>query len=101
MAGTGGGVNRNGLTKQREFIRSCKAGGFVESGTMEWLKSVTGKVVSGLVALAVVAGGISWWSMTPGQREQVLESSGKILGWLGLVLAGARECVFMVGTLSG
>ncbi len=53
---------------------------------MEFLKSVTGKVVSGLVALAVVAGGISWWSADPSTRQMLISGSGKIMGWFLIVL---------------
>jgi hypothetical protein len=54
---------------------------------MEFLKSVVGKVVTGIVALAVVAGGISWWRMDPGTRAAVVSGTGHALAWLGLVLA--------------
>jgi len=54
---------------------------------MEFLKSVTGKVVSGLVALGVVAAGISWWQMDPATRQTLVSGTGKILAWFGVMLA--------------
>ena len=53
---------------------------------MDFLKSVTGKVVSGVVALAVIAGGISWWRTDPATRDMLLTGSGRIASWLGIVL---------------
>lgn len=53
---------------------------------MDFLKSIAGKLITGAVALAVIASGISWWRMEPSAREAVLAGSGKILGWLGVVL---------------
>lgn len=53
---------------------------------MELLKTVTGKVVTGAVALAVVAGGISWWQMDDPTRQALLDGTGKIISWLGVVL---------------
>jgi FtsH-binding integral membrane protein len=53
---------------------------------MDLLKTVTGKVVAGAVALAVVAGGISWWRMEPATREWLLSGTGKIVSWLLIVL---------------
>ena len=57
---------------------------------MELLKTVTGKVVSGAVALAVVAAGISWWRMDEATRvatvEPLLRAAREIslaLGWSG------------------
>ena len=54
---------------------------------MEFFKSVTGKVVSGLVALGVIAAGISWWQMDPDTRQMLLSGTGRILGWFGIMLA--------------
>jgi FtsH-binding integral membrane protein len=54
---------------------------------MEFLKSVTGRVVSGLVALGVVAAGISWWQMDPATRQTLVSGTGKILAWFGVMLA--------------
>ena len=42
---------------------------------MEFLKSTAGKIISGLVALAVVAGGISWWRMDEPTRQLRAEAS--------------------------
>lgn len=53
---------------------------------MELLKTITGKVVAGAVALGVIAGGISWWQMDPDTRHAIWTGTGRILGWLGLVL---------------
>lgn len=53
---------------------------------MEFLKTTAGKIISGLVALAVVAGGISWWTMEPATRQMLVSGTGKIVSWFGLVL---------------
>jgi hypothetical protein len=53
---------------------------------MEFLKSVTGRIVSGMVALAVIAAGISWWQMDPSTRQMLVSGSGHILAWFGVVL---------------
>ena len=53
---------------------------------MDLLKSVTGKVVAGAVALAVVAAGISWWQMDEATRQMLLSGTGKIVSWFLVVL---------------
>jgi hypothetical protein len=54
---------------------------------MEFLKSITGKVVSGLVAVGVIAAGISWWQMDPATRQTLVSGTGRILAWFGVMLA--------------
>lgn len=53
---------------------------------MEFLKTITGKIATGLIALAVIAAGISWWQMEPSTRQALVSGTGKILAWLGVVL---------------
>ena len=53
---------------------------------MELLKTVTGKVVGGAVALAVVAGGISWWRMDEATKSMLVAGAGRIVSWLLVVL---------------
>lgn len=53
---------------------------------MDFIKGIAGKVVTGLVALAVVGGGIVWWSMAPDRRDDVLSSVGRVGAWIGIVL---------------
>lgn len=64
---------------------------------MDFLKSVTGKVVSGAVGLAVVAAGISWWRTDPATREMLLSGTGRIMSWLGVVLLIPWVTFFVVG----
>lgn len=53
---------------------------------MDFLKTIGGKIVSGLVAVAVIAMAISWWQMEPSTREMLLTGSGRILSWLLVML---------------
>ena len=53
---------------------------------MEFLKSITGKLLTGVIALVVIAGAISWWRMDEATRSAVLSGSGKIAAWIGVVL---------------
>jgi FtsH-binding integral membrane protein len=62
---------------------------------MDLLKTVTGKVVAGVVTLAVVAAGISWWQMDPATRQMLLAGAGKIVSWLGVMLLVPWATFFM------
>jgi hypothetical protein len=53
---------------------------------MELLNSITGKVTAGVVALAVIAAGISWWQMDPNTRHWLVVGAGKIAAWGGVVI---------------
>ena len=54
---------------------------------MEFLKSISGRIVTGLVALGVVAAAISWWQMDQSTRQTLVAGTGRILAWLGVMLA--------------
>ena len=62
---------------------------------MDLLKTVTGKVVAGAVALAVVAAGISWWRMDDATRQMLLSGTGKIVSWLFVVLLAPWASFFV------
>ncbi|MGD0461449.1 MAG: hypothetical protein ABSB74_03070 [Tepidisphaeraceae bacterium] len=53
---------------------------------MEFLKSITGRIVTGLVALVVIIAAISWWQMDESTRQMLVSGTGRILVWLGIVL---------------
>jgi FtsH-binding integral membrane protein len=53
---------------------------------MDFLKSIGGKIVTGLVALGVVASLIAWFQMDQGTRDHIEADTGRILSWLGIVL---------------
>lgn len=67
---------------------------------MEFLKSITGKVVAGIVALAVIAGAISWWQMDVASRDALLNNTGKLLAWLGVVLLLPWVSFFVIGRIA-
>ena len=64
---------------------------------MEFLKTLVGKVATGLIALAVVAGGIAWWQTDPATRHEILSVSGRLSGWAGIVLLVPWACFWLVG----
>jgi len=53
---------------------------------MDFLKTTAGKVVTAGLTLAVVASGISWWSMDQATRQMLITGTGRIVAWLGVVL---------------
>jgi hypothetical protein len=54
---------------------------------MDFLKTITGRIVSGLVALGVIVAAISWWRMDESTHQMLLSGIGRILLWLGVILA--------------
>jgi hypothetical protein len=67
---------------------------------MDFLKSTAGKVISGLVALAVVAAAISWWRMDPTTRQMILGGTGKIAAWFGIVLLLPWATFFVISLVA-
>jgi len=67
---------------------------------MDFLKGVAGKVVTGLVALAVIATAISWWQMDESTRAMLLRGTGRIFGWLGIVLVIPFLSFSLIGRIS-
>src|SRR5207244_4074045 len=53
--------------------------------SMDFLKTTAGRIISGIVALAVIAGGVSWWRMDESKRDFILGGAGRILGWIVIV----------------
>ena len=53
---------------------------------MDFLKSVTGKIVTGLVALLVVVCAYSWYEADPRTKDALITGTGKIAAWFGVVL---------------
>lgn len=64
---------------------------------MEFLKTIGGKIASGVVALAVIAGAISWWRMDESSKHALLSGTGRIVGWLGVVLVVPWAAFFVIG----
>src|SRR4051812_31914883 len=67
---------------------------------MEFLKTITGKVITGCIALAVIAGGISWWQMEPNTRSMLVGGTGRILAWLGIVLFVPWVTFMLIGRIA-
>ena len=67
---------------------------------MDFLKTVGGKVVTGVVVLAVIVGAVSWWQMEPATRDAILSGTGKIAAWLGCVLLIPWASFFLIGRVA-
>jgi len=68
-----------------------------EEQEMEFLKTVGGKIVGGVVALGVIIAGISWWRMDPAARQHLMSNAGKIASWFGIVLFLPWASFFVIG----
>jgi hypothetical protein len=64
---------------------------------MDFLKTTLGKVLTGILALAVIAGAISWWRMDPADRSLILTNIGRLAGWAGIVLVAPWATFFVIG----
>lgn len=64
---------------------------------MDFLKSVGGKITSGLVGLAVIAAGISWWQMDVETRHMLVRGTGRILSWFLVVVAVPWISFWLIG----
>lgn len=67
---------------------------------MEFLKTIAGKIVAGLVALGVIAALISWFQMDPGTRHQIVSGTGRIIGWFLLMLVVPWATFFLIGAVA-
>jgi len=67
---------------------------------MDFLKSVAGKVVTGLVALAVIATAVSWWQMDESSRDALLRGAGRVLAWFAVVLVVPWASFFLIGRVA-
>lgn len=66
---------------------------------MDFLKTVTGKIVGGIVSLAVVALAITWWQMPADTRSMLLTGTGRIVGWMLIVGIVPWATFFIVGAV--
>ena len=67
---------------------------------MDFLKTVTGKVISGIAGLVIVISGISWWRMDPATKDMLLSGTGKIVSWFGIVMLVPWATFFLIGWVS-
>ncbi len=54
---------------------------------MEFIKSIAGKLVTGAVALAVIATAVAWYQADQSTRDTLVSGTGRVISWLGIVLA--------------
>lgn len=64
---------------------------------MDFLKTIGGKIVSGLVGVAVIAIAISWWRMDPATRQMLLTGTGRIVSWFLVVVLAPWATFFLIG----
>ena len=62
---------------------------------MDFLKTIGGKIVSGIVGVVVIAAAFSIWKMDPNVRSAWLGGTGKSIGWFVLVAAAPWATFFL------
>lgn len=67
---------------------------------MEFLKTIGGKIATGLVSLAVIAGTISWYEMDPVTRHGIVTGTGRIIGWFVVMLVLPWATFFLIGSVA-
>jgi hypothetical protein len=63
---------------------------------MDFLKSLGGKIATGVISLAVVSAGLAWYETDPATKQQILTVSGHILGWVLLMLIVPWACFWLI-----
>ena len=63
---------------------------------MDFLKTMSGKVVGGMMGLVVVIAGISWWRMDAATKQMLLSGTGKIVSWFGIMLLVPWATFFII-----
>lgn len=63
---------------------------------MDFLKGIGGKVVGGVVLLGVVVAGIAFYQAGPEGRAAFFDASGKIMGWLLIVVLAPWALFWLV-----
>jgi hypothetical protein len=63
---------------------------------MDFLKTMTGKVVSGIAGLVIVLSAISWWRMDDSTKHALIAGTGKIVSWFGIVLLVPWATFFVI-----
>jgi hypothetical protein len=67
---------------------------------VDFLKTITGKLITGFIVLAVIAASISWFQTDPQTRQTLLNGTGKILSWLGIVLFFPWVSFLLIGKVA-
>jgi len=67
---------------------------------VDFLKTVGGKVAAGLVALAVIAGGISWYETDPATRHQIVSAVFRLVSWTAIVLVVPWVTFFLIAKVA-
>lgn len=67
---------------------------------MDFLKSIGGKIVTGLIALLVIGAAIAWFQAAPETRERWVSTFGRAIGWSVIVLIVPWVCFMVIGRVA-
>ena len=67
---------------------------------MGWLSGIAGKVVVGVLSLAIVLAGISWWQADPATRSAIFDGIARVIGWGAAVLILPWACFLLIGWIA-
>lgn len=64
---------------------------------MDWLKGIGGKVLTAALVLGVGVAGFSWYQADPATRSFLIDSVGKVIGWLLTVILVPWASFLIIG----
>ncbi len=67
---------------------------------MDFLKSITGKLVTGGVILATFAAGLAWYQTDPATRSAMAGGAGRIVGWIVGVASIPWLLIFLIQSIA-
>jgi hypothetical protein len=70
------------------------------NNSVDFLKTIGGKIAAAIAALAVVIGVISWLQMDAATRAAIMGGTGKITAWLGIIVLLPWATFFIIGAVA-
>ncbi len=63
----------------------------------DFLKTLAGKIATAVLSLVIVGAALAWWETDPATKHRILSDTGRLIGWLMMVLLLPWAAFALVG----